>query len=217
MYARTLSGALLIGVALGITSSVYGGDICQDPDLCEDPCPAADSCLTNEDCDLGEVCLPGCLPSACFCESGIWTCTEDCLGECSRDTREACQVSADVGPCDGVCPRYYHNASSGQCESFVYGCCEGNANNFLTLAACEAACAGVAVPIVPAASDVAAWLLTVVILSAGMSARRVRLRSASGGYSLSHSGCASGCCACGRLHGQAVLAHAARVAPDRAD
>ena len=51
-----------------------------------------------------------------------------------------CSLPADVGPCDGVCPRYYYDVCTGQCESFTYGCCGGNANNFETLEECEAAC-----------------------------------------------------------------------------
>jgi hypothetical protein len=51
-----------------------------------------------------------------------------------------CTLPADIGPCDGTCPRWYHNAATGQCEEFVWGCCGGNANRFGTLAECEAAC-----------------------------------------------------------------------------
>ncbi len=51
-----------------------------------------------------------------------------------------CSLPADVGPCDGVCPRFFYDVCTGQCEPFDYGCCKGNANNFETLAECEAAC-----------------------------------------------------------------------------
>lgn len=53
---------------------------------------------------------------------------------------DVCLLSPDPGPCDGVCPRVFYNASTGQCESFDYGCCGGNANNFLTPEECQAAC-----------------------------------------------------------------------------
>ncbi len=53
---------------------------------------------------------------------------------------QVCSLPADVGPCDGVCPRYFYDVCTGQCELFNYGCCEGNANNFETLEACEASC-----------------------------------------------------------------------------
>ncbi|MCH7872778.1 MAG: BPTI/Kunitz domain-containing protein [Planctomycetes bacterium] len=56
------------------------------------------------------------------------------------DESDVCLLSPDPGPCDGVCPRVFYNASTEECESFVYGCCGGNANNFLTPEECQAAC-----------------------------------------------------------------------------
>ena len=53
---------------------------------------------------------------------------------------DICQLPPDPGPCDGICPRWFFNAETGQCEMFVWGCCEGNANNFETLKECQAAC-----------------------------------------------------------------------------
>ncbi len=53
---------------------------------------------------------------------------------------DLCFLPADPGPCEGICPRFFHNAETGQCEEFTWGCCDGNANNFETVEACEAAC-----------------------------------------------------------------------------
>ena len=36
-----------------------------------------------------------------------------------------CYIEPDVGPCDGVCPRYFYNQETEQCEEFSWGCCEG--------------------------------------------------------------------------------------------
>ncbi len=52
----------------------------------------------------------------------------------------ACELPPDSGPCDGMCPRWFFNPESGQCEEFIWGCCGGNANNFETLKECQAAC-----------------------------------------------------------------------------
>lgn len=174
MYVLKPASALVLGVVLFTPMRAISGDPCQGLELCNAPCPAANSCSMNKDCDPGAVCLPGCFPSACVCDSGTWVCTEDCLGECSRDTEEACLLAADVGFCDGVCPRFHYVARTGQCESFVYGCCGGNANNFLTQAACEAACSGVAPPAVPTASTSAELMLMVVLAAAGAVAYRIR-------------------------------------------
>ena len=55
-------------------------------------------------------------------------------------TVNICTLPAEAGPCEAVVPRFYFNASTGQCESFSYGGCEGNANNFETIEACETTC-----------------------------------------------------------------------------
>ena len=52
-----------------------------------------------------------------------------------------CELPAQSGSCNAYFPRFFHNAETGFCESFIYGGCEGNENNFETLAECEAACA----------------------------------------------------------------------------
>jgi len=51
-----------------------------------------------------------------------------------------CTLPADVGPCDGICPRWFASSTTGECEQFEWGCCEGNANRFDTREACEAEC-----------------------------------------------------------------------------
>ena len=51
-----------------------------------------------------------------------------------------CSLPPDPGPCDGVCPRWFFNTETGECEMFIWGCCDGNANNFESLEECEAVC-----------------------------------------------------------------------------
>ena len=87
---------------------------------------------------------------------------------------DVCSLPPDPGPCDGVCERFFYNASTGQCEPFTYGCCKGNANNFLTLEECEAACPSIA-PI-PAVSEWGLILMAVIVLAVG--AHVIRRRSA---------------------------------------
>ncbi len=52
----------------------------------------------------------------------------------------ACTLPADNGPCDGNCGRWFYNLATSQCDQFIWGCCQGNANNFESQPACEAAC-----------------------------------------------------------------------------
>nr|XP_046181756.1 tissue factor pathway inhibitor 2-like [Oncorhynchus gorbuscha] len=55
-------------------------------------------------------------------------------------TQEVCQLQVDVGPCKVYLQRYYYNTFTQQCEEFIYGGCQGNANNFMSFLACQKAC-----------------------------------------------------------------------------
>ena len=80
---------------------------------------------------------------------------------------DVCSLPPDVGPCDGVCPRYFFNTDTGQCEEFIFGCCEGNANNFLTLEACETACLSNVAGSIPTVSSWGLLALFLLIMIAG--------------------------------------------------
>ncbi|KAL2081279.1 hypothetical protein ACEWY4_023132 [Coilia grayii] len=49
-------------------------------------------------------------------------------------------MKMDEGPCKALRERYYFNIDTGYCESFEYGGCQGNDNNFETLEECEEMC-----------------------------------------------------------------------------
>lgn len=51
-----------------------------------------------------------------------------------------CQLEIDSGPCRASIIRYGYDAEKGQCIQFIYGGCQGNANNFESMAECEAKC-----------------------------------------------------------------------------
>uniref|UniRef100_A0A6B0UIH8 Putative kunitz n=1 Tax=Ixodes ricinus TaxID=34613 RepID=A0A6B0UIH8_IXORI len=51
-----------------------------------------------------------------------------------------CALPPDDGPCRARIPSYYFDNQT--CREFMYGGCEGNANNFETLEACNQACKG---------------------------------------------------------------------------
>lgn len=54
----------------------------------------------------------------------------------------ACLQEKETGSCKAYFTRYYFNKETGNCESFIYGGCRGNSNNFNTLEDCEAVCKG---------------------------------------------------------------------------
>ncbi|XP_076080973.1 uncharacterized protein LOC143051872 isoform X1 [Mytilus galloprovincialis] len=55
---------------------------------------------------------------------------------CNKD----CRLPKLPGPCKGSFPRYYFNLETSKCEKFIYGGCQGNANNFELLTECQDKC-----------------------------------------------------------------------------
>ena len=51
---------------------------------------------------------------------------------------EECYIIPEVGPCDGICPTYYFNQNTNQCEEFITGCCGIDA--FDTMQSCIDTC-----------------------------------------------------------------------------
>ncbi|XP_013385339.1 kunitz-type serine protease inhibitor Bt-KTI isoform X2 [Lingula anatina] len=51
-----------------------------------------------------------------------------------------CELPAVPGLCKAYMPSYFFNSKTGQCETFIYGGCGGNANRFKTLEDCQNAC-----------------------------------------------------------------------------
>ena len=49
-----------------------------------------------------------------------------------------CYIVPEVGPCEGICPTYYYNQSTDECEEFITGCCGVEA--FSTLQECQTIC-----------------------------------------------------------------------------
>ena len=51
-----------------------------------------------------------------------------------------CVLPSDSGPCEAHMEMYFYNATTGRCEMFVYGGCQGNDNRFSTMELCQQAC-----------------------------------------------------------------------------
>ena len=78
----------------------------------------------------------GCQPNA-----NNFATLEDCEAACPPV--DTCDLPKKVGPCLAAFPRYFFNSESGECESFIWGGCQPNANNFVSLEECERACPAV--------------------------------------------------------------------------
>ena len=100
--------------------------------------------LNQKKIDVEERLTRACrlLAAADIFDGGI--CDEEELEEGERPdavgVTDICSLPGVIGPCEAYTPRLYYSAVTGQCESFIYGGCDGNANNFQTLEECEAAC-----------------------------------------------------------------------------
>jgi hypothetical protein len=55
--------------------------------------------------------------------------------------RVICALQPATGPCRAALPRWAFDVATSACRQFVYGGCDGNANNFASRDACDAACA----------------------------------------------------------------------------
>lgn len=78
-------------------------------------------------------------------------CKEKCIGDYPKRSGKAktalqkekpdfCFLKEEVGICRAYFPRYFYNNQSKQCESFIYGGCLGNMNNFKSLEECKNTC-----------------------------------------------------------------------------
>lgn len=65
---------------------------------------------------------------------------EACMLACMSGSLAMCSLPALQGPCKAYVPRWAYNSQTGQCQSFVYGGCEGNGNNFESREDCEESC-----------------------------------------------------------------------------
>ncbi|KAG0442908.1 hypothetical protein HPB47_015494 [Ixodes persulcatus] len=57
-----------------------------------------------------------------------------------RGQEDVCHLPVEKGPCRGMFPRWFFNSTTGDCERFVYGGCQGNANNFESQQECRLSC-----------------------------------------------------------------------------
>lgn len=65
---------------------------------------------------------------------------EECMECCGPQLSGLCGLPTLQGPCKAYEPRWAYSSSQQQCQSFIYGGCEGNDNNFESKEACEETC-----------------------------------------------------------------------------
>nr|XP_019955331.1 PREDICTED: tissue factor pathway inhibitor-like isoform X1 [Paralichthys olivaceus] len=70
-------------------------------------------------------------------------CEETCV---VSDDKNPCHLAVAFGPCRGMVKRYFFDSTSQECKHFYYGGCFGNANNFRSMAECQARCPNPVIP-----------------------------------------------------------------------
>ncbi|KAJ7305057.1 hypothetical protein JRQ81_010855 [Phrynocephalus forsythii] len=58
----------------------------------------------------------------------------------SGSRRDKCNLPLEIGLCKAAFERYYYDRVTRRCQAFIYGGCQGNANNFLTKSRCIREC-----------------------------------------------------------------------------
>ncbi|XP_037330187.1 kunitz-type protease inhibitor 2-like [Pungitius pungitius] len=71
----------------------------------------------------------------------------------ASDFTEHCGAEPEVGPCRAAFQHWYYNSETGTCQSFIYGGCKGNKNNYNSKERCMATCA---VRVLPSSEKVVA-------------------------------------------------------------
>ncbi|KAL7041287.1 hypothetical protein ACKWTF_000707 [Chironomus riparius] len=108
------------------------GAYCQS--TCGPPTPCA---RPPQDCNPGCVCAAGFVRDV---SGGKCILREDC------PLNAVCSLPKLPGPCKALFPRFYYDTEQKKCLGFNYGGCEGNANQFGTLAECQEMCGGPTAP-----------------------------------------------------------------------
>lgn len=65
---------------------------------------------------------------------------KECMECCGPELSETCGLPTLQGSCKSYEPRWAYSSTLHQCQSFIYGGCEGNNNNFESKEACEEMC-----------------------------------------------------------------------------
>uniref|UniRef100_A0A3Q2TBH4 Kunitz-type serine protease inhibitor 6 n=1 Tax=Fundulus heteroclitus TaxID=8078 RepID=A0A3Q2TBH4_FUNHE len=58
---------------------------------------------------------------------------------------ELCEAEYQTGPCRAAMKRWFYNKEKGSCQTFIYGGCKGNKNNYRSEESCKSTCTGVKV------------------------------------------------------------------------
>ncbi|XP_030195282.1 WAP, Kazal, immunoglobulin, Kunitz and NTR domain-containing protein 2-like isoform X1 [Gadus morhua] len=101
--------------------------------------PASNSCLSLTSCPSGGP-SEGLSPPQGPRGPRVFQSFEECMRCCGPELSGPCGLPRLQGPCKAYEPRWAYSAALLQCQSFIYGGCHGNDNNFESKEACEEMC-----------------------------------------------------------------------------
>uniref|UniRef100_A0A914EG27 Papilin n=1 Tax=Acrobeloides nanus TaxID=290746 RepID=A0A914EG27_9BILA len=83
--------------------------------------------------------------SGCGGNGNRFSSKAECQNLCVTETKaveskDACQLERDSGPCTDAVTQWYFDTKHGDCRQFTYGGCRGNANRFNTKSDCQQQC-----------------------------------------------------------------------------
>uniref|UniRef100_A0A3P9QBV9 Serine peptidase inhibitor, Kunitz type, 2 n=1 Tax=Poecilia reticulata TaxID=8081 RepID=A0A3P9QBV9_POERE len=111
------------------TSFIYGG--CQNND---------NNFQTQEECDNTCSGVTGKILSLACQWSGLHEAKK--LGLMNLSLTKLFLSEYDVGPCRAYYKHWYYNKETGICQTFIYGGCVGNKNNYENEDSCKSTCVG---------------------------------------------------------------------------
>ncbi|XP_020023599.1 WAP four-disulfide core domain protein 8 [Castor canadensis] len=84
--------------------------------------------------------IPGMCKTDFNCQAYLKCCPFSCGKKCMDPYIEPCMLPLDKGICQEDLSRWYFDFEQYQCKPFIYGGCQGNANNFFSKDDCRDAC-----------------------------------------------------------------------------
>nr|CAH8840393.1 unnamed protein product [Trichobilharzia regenti] len=137
MFSNILRVLLLILSV--ITCSSSWNDVCFYKDD-EGPCKASNTRFYYN-ATVGSCAMF--IYGGCYGNENNFQSEEECKQKCQSSgkfDRNNCRLDAETGPCRASFIRFFYNSSSDKCETFIYGGCLGNGNNFRSMRECQAKC-----------------------------------------------------------------------------
>ncbi|KAM8836393.1 WAP, Kazal, immunoglobulin, Kunitz and NTR domain-containing protein 2-like [Spinachia spinachia] len=91
--------------------------------------PKSNSCFSFTHCHIGKQQA-----------RKVFETYQGCMQCCGPEIAGACGLPSLQGPCKAYEPRWAYSSTLQQCQSFIYGGCDGNDNNFESKDACDETC-----------------------------------------------------------------------------